>query len=51
MIPYPIDAEKFDALIVDATVGGAEIEFVFDEAANRLNEFGGIGATLYYSGG
>ena len=51
VIPYPIDAEKFDSLIVDATVGGAEIEFVFDEAANRLNEFGGIGATLYYSGG
>jgi len=50
VIPYPIDAERFDELIVDATIHGADIEFVFGDAANRLNEFGGIGASLYYSG-
>ncbi len=49
VIPYPIDADQFDSLIVDATVGGAEIEFVYAEAAGKLNEYGGIGATLYYS--
>jgi len=50
VIPYPIDSDQFDAMIVNATVSGAEIEFVFDEAADKLNGFGGIGATLYYSG-
>ena len=49
VIPYPLPAEEFDALIVDATVRGADIEFVYGAAAKRLHEFGGIGATLYYS--
>ncbi len=49
VIPYPIDSEEFDSLIVDATIGGAEVEFVYGEAADKLNEIGGIGATLYYS--
>ena len=50
VLPYPIDAARFDALIVDATVGGAEIEFVYGAAAEKVNAFGGVGATLYYSG-
>jgi peptide subunit release factor 1 (eRF1) len=50
VIPYPIDKEDFDPLIVEATVHGAGIEFVYGEGADKLNEFGGIGATLYYSG-
>lgn len=49
VIPYPIEAPQFDALIVDAVVNGAEIEFVYGEAAERLNEAGGIGASLYYT--
>jgi len=49
VLPYPIEAERFDSLIVDATVGGAEMEFVLGVAAERLEEFGGIGAELYWS--
>jgi len=49
ILPYPIDAEKFDVLMVDAIVNGADTEFVYGPAADRLNEFGGIGARLYYS--
>lgn len=49
VLPYPIDVEKFDALIVDATISGAEVEFVLGPAAERLQEFGGIGADLFYS--
>jgi stalled ribosome rescue protein Dom34 len=51
VIPYPIDSEQFDALIIDATTGGASIEFVYGEAAEQLKKFGGIGATLFYSEG
>ena len=49
ILPYPIDAEKFDVLMVDAIVHGVDIKFVYGAAADRLNEFGGIGARLYYS--
>ena len=49
VIPYPIDATDFDSLIVDVVMSGAEVEFVYGEAADKLNEFGGIGAKLYYS--
>lgn len=50
VVPYPMDASEFDSLIVQATRTGAEIEFVYGKAAEKLNEFGGVGATLYYSG-
>ena len=50
VIPYPIDREDFDPLIVEATVHGAGIEFVYGKGADKLNEFGGIGAALYYAG-
>ena len=49
VIPYPIDATDFDSLIVDVVLSGADVEFVYGEAADKLNEFGGIGAKLYYS--
>ena len=49
VVPYPIDAEKFDPLLVDAIINNAEIEFVLGEGAEKLNEYGGIGASLYYS--
>ncbi len=49
VIPWPLDSEAFDSLMVDATVAGAGIEFVYGPAADQLNEFGGIGALLYYS--
>ncbi len=51
VLPYLSDDQDLDALIVDATLGGSEIEFVCGEAATKLNELGGIGATLYYAGG
>lgn len=49
ILAYPIEADEFDALIVDVIVSGADIEFVYGTAADRLREYGGIGATLYYS--
>lgn len=49
ILPYPIDSDIFDELIVEATMNGSKIEFVYGEAADRLNELGGIGAILYYS--
>lgn len=50
VIPYPIDSEQFDSLIIEVMISGAEIEFVYGEGADKLNELGGIGAMLYYSG-
>ena len=50
VIPYPLDSAQFDSLIIDVIASGAEIEFVYGEAADKLKELGGIGATLYYSG-
>jgi len=49
VIPYPIDAAQFDSLIVEAMINGAEIEFVYGEAAGKLKEFTGVGAILYHS--
>jgi hypothetical protein len=50
VLPYPIDAEGFDSMIVDATLRNAQVEFVCGAAAERLAEYGGIGADLYFSG-
>lgn len=36
-------------LIVEVVLSGAEIEFVYGEGADKLKQFGGIGAELYYS--
>lgn len=48
ILSYPIEEEKFNPLIVDAVVQGVGIEFVVGEAAERLNQYSGIGALLYY---
>lgn len=50
VLPYPVASDEFDSLIVDATLNGADIEFVYAEAAEKLSEFGGIGAVLYHAG-
>lgn len=49
VIPYPIDSQQFDEIIIDATIHNAAIEFVMGEGADKLNEYGGIGATLHYT--
>lgn len=49
VIPYPVDTAEFDSLIVEVTLSGAEVEFIYGEGANKLKQYGGIGAFLYYS--
>lgn len=49
VLPYPMDSDEFDSLIVEVVLSGAEIEFVYGEGADKLKQFGGIGAELYYS--
>lgn len=49
VIPYPMDKNEFDSLIVEVVLSGADIEFVYDEGAQKLNQYGGIAAELYYS--
>ena len=49
VIPYPIDKTDFDRLSVDVVISGAEVEFVYGAASDKLNQYGGIGARLYYS--
>lgn len=51
VLPYPVETEKFDSLIVDVITNGAEVEFVYGEGGEKLKELGGIGAVLYYSAG
>jgi len=48
VLPYPMDTEEFDSLIVEVVLSGAQIEFVYGEGAKKLNQYGGIGAELYY---
>lgn len=49
VLPYPMDTEEFDSLIVQVILSGAQIEFVYGEGAEKLKQYGGIGAELYYS--
>ena len=49
VLPYPVDRDEFDSLIVAATLSGVGIEFVTGAAAERLQEMGGIGAMLYFA--
>ncbi len=49
VLPYPIDSDEFDVLILQATAIGADVEFVYGKGADRLNELGGVGAQLYYA--
>ena len=37
-------------LVGGTVINNVEIEFVTAEAAEKLEEFGGVGASLYYSG-
>ncbi|PSW14492.1 hypothetical protein C9J01_08655 [Photobacterium rosenbergii] len=48
-IPYPIESDEFDPLLIKGVQAGADIELVHGEAAQTLNYLGGAGATLYYT--
>lgn len=47
-LPYPADADTVEPLLLQAVRAGATVEFVHDEAAERVQEAGGIIAQLYY---
>lgn len=49
VLPYPINPVFDDKLLVKAVKSSSQFEFVFGEAADRLNAEGGIGALLYYT--
>ena len=49
VVPFTVGEKDLDEVIIEATVdGAADVEFVYGEAAERLSEYGGIGATLYF---
>jgi peptide subunit release factor 1 (eRF1) len=48
ILPYPIEARIADELIMKAVNSSSDIEFVKGEAAEILNEAGGIAAKLYF---
>jgi hypothetical protein len=50
IVSVPLDSDKFDELMLKSVLANCEIGFVHGEAAKKLNEFGGVAATLYYSG-
>ena len=49
VLPYPVDTEVFDALVVDAAIRATPVEFVTGSAAARLDQEGGLGAVLHYA--
>jgi hypothetical protein len=49
VLPYPTDLVAADELLVKALYSSADTEFVEGEAAEKLQEEGGIGAFLYYT--
>ncbi len=49
VVSYPIEAEEKYELVYKASLKNNQINFVFGQAKERLDEFGGIGAFLYYS--
>ncbi len=49
-VSVPLDSDEFDELMLKSVLADCEIGFVHGDAAKRLNEFGGVAATLYYSG-
>lgn len=49
VVSVPIETDKFDQLLIKSLLNNCEIDFLHGEAAGKLNEFGGIAATLYYS--
>jgi len=48
VLPYPLDPALADELFVKAVWSSSDVEFVHGQAADLLNEVGGIGAHLYY---
>jgi len=50
IVSVPFDSDKFDELMLKSVLANCEIGFVHGEAAKKLNEFGGVAATLYYLG-
>ena len=49
LIPFPIDSDVFDSLLVEAVLSNVEVELVHGPAADRLHSMGGVGAVLYYA--
>lgn len=49
VLSVPIDSDKFDQIMIQSVINGCEIDFLHGEAAQKLNEFGGIAAVLYYA--
>lgn len=47
-LPYPIQSDAFDLILVEALMANVEVELVHGKAAETLNELGGVGALLYY---
>lgn len=49
VVSVPIETDKFDQLLIKSLMNNCEIDFLHGDAAEKLNEFGGIAAMLYYS--
>lgn len=47
-LPYPIESDVFDTILVKALMANVEIELVHGKAAETLINLGGVGALLYY---
>ncbi len=50
VLSVPFESDKFDKLLHKAILNNCDIEFLHGQAAEKLNEFGGAAAVLYYSG-
>ncbi|TVQ00269.1 MAG: hypothetical protein EA381_07740 [Planctomycetaceae bacterium] len=51
IVSVPFDSDKFDELMLKSVLANVGVGFVHGQAAEKLNEFGGVAATLYFSGG
>ncbi|MBK7219392.1 MAG: hypothetical protein IPH95_20620 [Candidatus Promineofilum sp.] len=48
-LPYPAESDVIEPILLQAVRAGTTVEFLHGEAAERVNEAGGIVAQLYYS--
>ncbi|GAL25785.1 hypothetical protein JCM19239_4272 [Vibrio variabilis] len=48
-LPHPVDAQKFNMVLVEAMANNVDVEILHGDAAERLNALGGVAATLYYT--
>ncbi len=48
-ISHPVDAVKFNSILVEALANNVDIEIIHGEAATRLESLGSVAATLYYA--